>query len=199
NALSGTDAGAIPVPQEQADKNLQSRVGALQSDVQGMLAPTDPAHNPAESAAAPTTDPNSQQGGADAQAKQQAELDRTKQQVADDTTKGGGANTPITTQNPADALATRNQNIQAGVGHATTGINQPEVPKPLTETQQKNVALNDAGQESFKSMNTIGDWFQSKSFLMGMMQTGLSLLDGKGYAESFATGAKYFDDHYGME
>ncbi|MCS5737515.1 hypothetical protein, partial [Herbiconiux daphne] len=39
DTLTGTDAGAIPVPQEQADKNLQDRVGALQSDVQGMLAP----------------------------------------------------------------------------------------------------------------------------------------------------------------
>ncbi|MCS5736909.1 hypothetical protein, partial [Herbiconiux daphne] len=199
NALTGTDAGAIPVPQEQADKNVQDRVGALQSDVQGMLAPTDPAHNPAESAAAPTTDPNSQQAGADAKAAQDSAMNQTKQQVADDTTKGGGVPTPITTDNPAQSLAARNQNIQAGVGHPITGANQPDVPKPLTDNQQKNVTLHEAGQETFKSMNTIGDWFQSKSFLMGMMQTGMSLLDGKGYAESFAAGSNYFDKHYGME
>lgn len=145
------------------------------------------------------TDPNSQQAAANAQQQQQKTMDQTKQDVADQAVKGGKVPTAVDTANPAASLADRNQNIQAGVGNPMTGANTPPVPTPLTDSQQKNATLNQAGQEEFKSMNTVGDWFGSKSFLMGTMQMGLALLDGKGYAESFAMGSQYFDQHYGQE
>lgn len=193
------EKGAIPTPDaQQPTTDANGQPTNDQSPVNVDLATGRLFRDPSAAPAKPAVDQNSQAGGAAAKATQQEDMDAAKQQVADDAYKGGGVPTPVTID-PARAFAERNQNIQAGVGNQITGTNTVTTPQALTDQQQKNADLHQAGQDTFKSMNTIGDWFQSPSFLMGMMQTGLSLLDGKGYAESFATGAAYFDQHYSME
>ncbi|MCS5736889.1 hypothetical protein, partial [Herbiconiux daphne] len=142
--------GAIPTPQEQTppDTNLASGQG-----YKGII-PTgqDQQYNQSETSVQPTNDPTSQAGGADAAAAQQKEIDKTSQQVADQAAKGGVAVPAVDTNDPASAFAARNQNINAGVGNPITGTNTPKMPAPLTEQQQKNNALDKAGQETFQSM-----------------------------------------------
>lgn len=189
------NAGIIPASPERPEGPANPAGDAMMNN-RGII-PTG-SDNPPASTTGPV-DPNSQAGGAQAAASQQSKADATAQQKADEATKGGVTPPPVTTQSPSETLAARNQNIQSGVGNPLTGTNTPSLPDPLTPQQQKNAALDKAGQDTFESMNVQPHWWQSGSILGGMMSMGLALLDGKGYSEAFQSGIGYYDKHYGAE
>lgn len=193
-APKGDQSGAIPAPapDQPQQQNPQAPQGAIPAPPTPGQAPT------SDTQPAPSKEPSAQSVATQKKQEQDKTLKASADQASSDSAKGGGIPaSPV--DDPAQALATRNQNVQTGVGNQTTGLNTYQAPQMLDEETLKNAQLDQTGQDVANSMNTIGPWYQSSSFMTGMLKFGLALLDGKGYSEAFTEGSTYFDQHFGQE